>query len=322
MWVLRWGDPSFDRFRLEAGSTKESLRQFAKEFCVPLDSHRPYAAYTNRNPSSNPKELARYLTAESESEIESLHDILRAGLDRAAFTWESLKDRSNYPVPRPKEPTPEPFPPEPTRESFLPGMSLGIRLIPFLRRRVLNQANEEYRTAHSAWASLKAAVKERNLNSSGDCRRQMGKWETDRKLWVEQQARRNAGIDAKIAAHKRGEPEAVIAYCGALLKASSYPHIVASSPDIALGRDYSEKPSLSEYPDTFPREFELDYLSETRTLIVDYCLPDKGALPQTKRYKYVSASYNRVQPVPSWLKRLDHLTPLQGGAPIHRVDWV
>jgi restriction system protein len=91
-----------------------------------------------------------------------------------------------------------------------------------------------------------------------------------------------------------------------LLNASVYPRIAASRPDIALHGLFDEKMSATERPDTFPRTFGLDYIGETRTVVVDYALPPRDAFPSVKGYKYV-ASKDEIQPVPAaqaWLNEI------------------
>ena len=51
--------------------------------------------------------------------------------------------------------------------------------------------------------------------------------------------------------------------------------------------DYCEMVlSNSEYPDYFPKEWDIDYNTDNRILIVDYSLPDIESLPTTKEVKY------------------------------------
>ena len=45
----------------------------------------------------------------------------------------------------------------------------------------------------------------------------------------------------------------------------------------------------SNYPEYFPQDFELEYIPDTKMLIVDYSLPTIASLPKTKEVKYVQA---------------------------------
>jgi restriction system protein len=166
----------------------------------------------------------------------------------------------------------------------------------------LADAEERYRAACTAWEQSKAATERRNRDAEEKYQRELADWEAKRKGWVEDQARRNAAIDEKEAAYRHCEAHVVSEACQSLLKASPYPYIVASRPEIALGGTFSEV-AFSEYPDTFPRTFELACVRETRTIVVDYALPPKDAIPTVKGYKCV-ANRDEIQPVPvaqAWL---------------------
>ena len=79
---------------------------------------------------------------------------------------------------------------------------------------------------------------------------------------LEQQEKNNA-VEKKKQQYLAGESEAVIEYCDMVL-------------------------SNSEYPDYFPQEFDLDYNSNNRTIIVEYYLPDISNLPTLKEVKFVA----------------------------------
>jgi hypothetical protein len=45
----------------------------------------------------------------------------------------------------------------------------------------------------------------------------------------------------------------------------------------------------SEYPDGFPQDFDLEYIPETKILIVEYALPAREHLPRLKEIKYIKS---------------------------------
>ena len=54
--------------------------------------------------------------------------------------------------------------------------------------------------------------------------------------------------------------------------------------------DYCEMVlALSQYPDSFPQDFDLEYHPETKILIVEYSLPAPEHLPRLKEVKYVKS---------------------------------
>jgi restriction system protein len=88
----------------------------------------------------------------------------------------------------------------------------------------------------------------------------------------------------------------VAEYCRTILKASVYPRTSASVPGIALHRLFTADIAATEHPDPFPRTLKLDYAGETRTVVVDYELPAREAMPSAKGYKHVAAG-DKVIPV-------------------------
>lgn len=72
----------------------------------------------------------------------------------------------------------------------------------------------------------------------------------------------NADVDAQHDQYLRGDAESIIDYC-----------------DMVLAN--------SQYPDNFPREWDFDYIGESKILLVDYCLPNPECIPTVKEVKYL-----------------------------------
>lgn len=60
-----------------------------------------------------------------------------------------------------------------------------------------------------------------------------------------------------------------------------------------------------KYPHTFPADASIDFVEDTRTLVIDYCLPDMPALPTLKEVKYIAArdEFQEVHVSEAWLNR-------------------
>jgi restriction system protein len=104
-----------------------------------------------------------------------------------------------------------------------------------------------------------------------DCKRQRAKfqreladWEEERRGYYEQQARDNEVVDERRQAYLSCDPDAVQEYCEMIL-------------------------SNSDYPEYFPKKYELDYLPDAKTLLLDYYLPKLDDLPTIKEWKYVQS---------------------------------
>jgi len=61
----------------------------------------------------------------------------------------------------------------------------------------------------------------------------------------------------------------------------------------------------SKYPDSFPHDAAIEYVADSRTLVVDYSLPDISAMPTVKEVKVVAArgELKEVHVSEAWLSR-------------------
>ena len=92
----------------------------------------------------------------------------------------------------------------------------------------------------------------------------MKEWEQRKEKFYERQKETNAAIDQNRENYMTSEQGAVSDYCDSVL-------------------------SNSIYPDYFPKEWDLDYNADTRTLVVEYDLPAPESLPTLKEVQYVQS---------------------------------
>ena len=74
-------------------------------------------------------------------------------------------------------------------------------------------------------------------------------WEKEQSNFIKNQTLRNEAIDKQKKEFIDKNPEAIINYCDMVL-------------------------SNSVYPDSFPQQFDIDYIPDINILIVDYLLPN------------------------------------------------
>jgi len=132
------------------------------------------------------------------------------------------------------------------------------------------RAKELFLQEYEAWVKACQVV---NLgNEMLDSKRCMAieAWNTAAAEYSAKQDHENAAIDNRKAQYEALVPDAVSDYCELVL-------------------------SASEYPDSFPKEFELEYISGTKILVVDYSLPAPEHLPRVKEVKYVKAKDDMVE---------------------------
>lgn len=253
-----------------------------------LNKHRiiegPDPAVVMRKASLQAAEwLAEERTAEAQAELARLREILAHALRvNHVVDWESLKDHSPFPEPKPvmekvERPKPEVLPSEPRRDSpeYTPKFGLLDRLIPWRRGRVLADCQARFEIDHARWEAEVQAIKAREAEAERRYQEQLKRaeeehakalvqWEQRRAAFLKKQQEANEAVDKQRAAYLSGNRDAVIEYC-----------------DLVL--------SASEYPDYFPKEYDLDYLPDGKVLIVDYALPSPDQIPTLAQVKYVKS---------------------------------
>lgn len=230
------------------------------------------------------KAEAQDRTSDAQQELELLASLLKATLTvDDKVDWESLKDTTTFPEPRPKaakppaEPSLSNLPREPRRtdSKYQPTLGLLDKLIPSRRARIQEDVAKsfaadlddwkrdvsELRRTHSA-AMSSHEQKLRDILAEHE--KEVEAWEARRQEFLASQKAKNATVDAKRIAYEACQHEAIVEYM-----------------DLVL--------STSRYPDYFPQEFDIEYDSSAKTAIVDYQLPAPEDLPMLKAVKYVAS---------------------------------
>jgi restriction system protein len=234
------------------------------------------------------KAEAEERTQEAKATLNSLSNLLSSSLgvdDR--IDWETLKNLAPFQEPRPSrpkrplKPLPPQLPTEPRADAYLPAIGFLDRIIPERRRRKMTEAQERLTKDWHDWKQTCQQIQERHESAICDYENQCNEqdqsfemksvgWARREKEFLQQQESANQAVDEKKAAYFTKDPEAILEYC-----------------DLVL--------SFSNYPDLFPKEFELEYRPETKTLIVGYVLPAPEAIPTLKSVKYI-ASRGELEP--------------------------
>lgn len=128
----------------------------------------------------------------------------------------------------------------------------------------LSKAKADFAQKCEDWEVKRIETERMNAEAESAHRTAMEGWEAEKCLFLEQQQEGNRKVDELKEAYERVDPAAVIEYCELVL-------------------------NNSEYPDAFPKNFELDYTPENRMLVVDYTLPSLDCFPRLNEVKYVAA---------------------------------
>jgi restriction system protein len=189
------------------------------------------------------KDSASHRSGKATEAIANIDNTLLHTLDReSVFDWEQLKDRSHLSVPPPSQPAKEAHPAEPLEYTSKYAVSLNPfdYLIPSWERKKRETAKRLFGDDLTAWQSATAKIDQRNASVDANHEEQVKKWEFEKQAFKAAQDARNAETDAHRGSYFAKSPDAIIDYCDFVL-------------------------SNSEYPDSFPRSWQLEYNPETRS---------------------------------------------------------
>jgi len=134
----------------------------------------------------------------------------------------------------------------------------------------LRRAKDLYAQEYVAWSKSVEQISIKNDKLHSESVAAIEAWNAAAAEYSAKRDQENAAIDNRKAQYESFVSDAVSDYCELVL-------------------------SASEYPDSFPKEFELEFISGTKILVVDYSLPAPEHLPRVKEVKYVKAKDDMVE---------------------------
>ena len=132
------------------------------------------------------------------------------------------------------------------------------------------RAQELFLQEHESWAKACEQAKFKNELLNSEWSMAINVWNIEAAEYSAKQDQENAAIENRKAQYESLEPDAVSDYCELVL-------------------------SASEYPDNFPKDFELEYIPGTKILAIDYSLPAPEHLPRVKEVRYVKVKDDMVE---------------------------
>lgn len=150
------------------------------------------------------------------------------------------------------------------------GLCILIAIIAFpLRKNEINKKANEFKKDQENWLKEKKHIEQKNEQIKEKHKKDLIKWEEGKQSFYNNQKQQNLSIEERKKAYLNKDQDAILDYC-----------------DIVLAN--------SIYPDNFPQEYDLDYSSENKILIVEYSLPPIESLSTVKEVKYI-ASKNELK---------------------------
>lgn len=187
------------------------------------------------------------------------------------INWENLKKKELFSEKMPSKPKQKQkkiHPTKPQKEN--PVFSFFDLLLKSRKWKKIKYYDDKYVAAISDWEKHKKAIDESNKNLDQDYNLEIAKWNEEVKNWekrksifLQDQDTFNVKIDQKEESYLKLNTEAITEYC-----------------DMVLNN--------SHYPETFPKNYELEYNPENKILIVEYKLPSMDCFPTIKEIKYIA----------------------------------
>ncbi len=142
------------------------------------------------------------------------------------------------------------------------------------------EARARYETDLARWAALVQEARDKRERLYGRYQaglrsaeqaynRKLGIWREEQQRYNHARDQRNEALRARRRAYEAGEPAAVVDYSAMVL-------------------------ARSDYPDSYPRDAELEYHAEARTLVVDFTLPPIDCVPDVIEVTFDRAAMDYV----------------------------
>lgn len=226
----------------------------------------------------NAIEEARRRTIEAAESFEQLDNILMDSITiNNVLDWESLKRKDKFPEIPPQKSQKQrrlDYPQKPDRESaeFTPSLNFFQKLIGSMREKKIQEFEEKYKQAISLWYKQTTEIDSVNQKNEKDYNDILKKWENailehekNKNIFYQERDAFNEKIEQIKKDYFSGTLEAIIYCC-----------------EIILDR--------SNYPEYFPKDYELEYNPETKILIIEYELPSIDVFPKIKEVKFNATS--------------------------------
>jgi len=269
MWQCEIRHDGLHKYRIVKGQTREIMQLRAEMQVKSWNEQwvRVQAAHNRRETQLRAacdkeakKNLAAEQTREAQRNLDALQNLLTDSLEADhAIDFQLLINSPEFAATKPKEPQTEPLLPEPMKmdREFREEMSFIVRIIPSLRNKERARVAARFAQAHQEWSSLMTERWQRSEAANNRYKEELTAWE-------DKASKRTIAIKTWEQAYLACRPESISDYC-----------------KIVLGN--------SGYPDSFPNDAAVDYIADSRTLVVDYSLPDIPAIPTLKEVKFIAS---------------------------------
>jgi restriction system protein len=213
------------------------------------------------------KEKAVDATAHAQAKIVAVQTVLAHSLatdDR--IDWEGLKNRSHFDKPQPRKPSAplDIAAPNSTDPRYQPKHDFLCWFSSSRKARIDAHARARFDADLDRWTSDRAGEQDAYKKAIERYDISLTSWNAEKTEFAEAQALGHSEIDARKAAFKNGDEGAVL-----------------DGIDVALSR--------SVFPDFINVDYSIDYAAITKSLVIDFDLPNPDQTPTLKDVRYVQS---------------------------------
>jgi restriction system protein len=223
---------------------------------------------------------ATQLTTQAEKAISDVENILLYTLKvDDTINWDGLKRKNDFPEKPPAKPSmpkKAEYPPEPNK--LIPEFTLFEKIIKSKKEKKIKVYDNFNKEAVKKWEAEKDDIDKKNIEANiqfdkaiESWNSNLKKWEKRKEIFCQERTNYNLKIDDMQKSYLKIEPGSIIEYCDMVLNNSAYPN-------------------------GFPKNFELEYIPDTKIIIIEYQLPSLDNMPTLKEVKYV-ASKNELKEI-------------------------
>lgn len=218
-----------------------------------------------RNHEENKKE-AEYLTEIAEETQNSIDNLLKDNLGNELVSWNDLKNTTPFPLKKPALPKKIALPEKPNKTDtiYTPKLSMIDRLLKNRKQKLIENARKFFEKDIENYEREVKSVNDKNDELKLAYEVELKNWSNDKKLYEEEQKDFNLLIDNTQEKYLEGNPEAITFFIENILE-------------------------KVEYPFEFASEIEVDYIEDTKMLVMDYSFPTKEDMPTLKKITYVKS---------------------------------
>ena len=256
-----------DKYRRVRGRDHVHVKSMAKAQIAQWDKvwNKKETQEHNQTRIKEKREEAKKRTSQAQKDLMLLKNLLSSSLkNHLSFDWDHLKQREPFakqkPVPQNKLEIPEE--PQEKEKAFQPRLSLIDRLFSSLATRKIDESRKRFRYAYEEWEKKAKKVRQHNKQVCQEYEKVIELWNQEKNKYHKFQDDLNQSVDKMKQAYSNRELIGIEYYFNQILE-------------------------VSKYPSYFPKKFEIQYLPNTKTLIVDYSLLQPDALPALKAVNYI-----------------------------------